>query len=225
MPELAGQVSLVTLIESASPFAKIILVILAVLLYATIWFIIRKHRALKRLFAADKHFEQDFWAGNDLGDLERKTASGAYGASGLSQVFLAGYGEYNKMRSTEIKTADAVLSNVQRAANIAIQLEIRKLSAHMTFLENVGSSSPYIGLLGTVWGVMNSFRSLSGATQATLAHVAPGIAEALIATAMGLMAAIPAVIAHSHFRAQIEVAVAGFDNFTDALSNILHRNL
>ena len=139
----------------------------------------------------------------------------------MERIFVAGFGEYSKHPpGTDI---DMVMDSTRRAMQATYQREMDRLETHLSFLATVGSVSPYVGLLGTVWGIMNSFRSLSNISQATIAHVAPGIAEALIATAMGLFAAIPAVIAYNRYVSDAEKLATRFESFMEELSNILQR--
>jgi len=145
--------------------------------------------------------------------------------SGLEQIFRAGFKEFSRMRQQAGVDPDAVMDAVQRSMRVAISKEEERLDLHLPFLATVGSTSPYIGLFGTVWGIMNSFRGLATAQQATLATVAPGIAEALIATAIGLFAAIPAVIAYNRFSARSETLISRYYTFADEFSSILHRRV
>ncbi len=213
------------LVLRASPFAQFILLTLLLLLYFSVWYILRKRIAFRRIARECDRFERDFWSGVALSQLESNAREDAYGDAGLSQIFLSGYQEWRKLSSADISNSEAVLESVRRAMSITTQQEIEKLGAHLQFLATVGSVSPYIGLLGTVWGIIGAFRSLASVSQATLAQVAPGIAEALIATAMGLFAAIPAVIAYNFFAGRLERFIGQFENFTDQFSNILRRNL
>lgn len=230
-PPAAGELAVtqdldfLALIWKASPFAQGVLLLLTVLLYFSLWYILRKRTAYKRISRLCDRFERHFWSGTALTELEAGARRGDYGTSGLSQIFLAGHQEYRKLHSAAISDSEAILESVRRAMNITTQQEIEKLQSHLAFLATVGSVSPYIGLLGTVWGIINAFRSLANVSQATLAHVAPGIAEALIATAMGLFAAIPAVVAYNFFTRRMDRFIAQFENFIDQFSNILRRNL
>lgn len=167
-------------------------------------------------------FENEFWSGQDLGTLFTDLESSGR-ATGMANLFIAGFREFNRMRKQSGDT-DVLMQNVQRAMRVALAREEERLDAHLSFLATVGSTSPYIGLFGTVWGVMNSFLGLAAVSQATLAAVAPGIAEALIATAMGLFAAIPAVMAYNRYSAQSAVIVKHFDAFVDEFSSILLRS-
>lgn len=170
-------------------------------------------------------FEDDFWSGVDLGQLYRRgnEAAEAGSISGVEAIFRAGFKEFSRLRQQGGVESEAVMQGAERAMRVALAREEEELSKHLPFLANVGSASPYIGLFGTVWGIMNSFRSLANVHQATLASVAPGISEALIATAMGLFAAIPAVIAYNRFSARVDMLLARYETFAEEFSSILHR--
>lgn len=170
-------------------------------------------------------FEDDFWSGIDLGQLYRRGNEQAEttGISGVEAIFRAGFKEFSRLRQQGGVESEAVMQGAERAMRVALAREEEELSRHLPFLANVGSASPYIGLFGTVWGIMNSFRSLANVHQATLASVAPGISEALIATAMGLFAAIPAVIAYNRFSARVDMLLARYETFAEEFSSILHR--
>ena len=170
-------------------------------------------------------FEDEFWSGIDLGQLYR---SGSVRAeqetiSGVESIFRAGFKEFSRLRQQSGMEFEAVMAGSERAMRVALAREDEELGRHLPFLANVGSASPYVGLLGTVWGIMNSFRGLANTHQATLASVAPGISEALIATAMGLFAAIPAVIAYNRFSARVDMLMSRYETFAEEFSGILHR--
>ena len=175
-----------------------------------------------------REFEDTFWSGVDLNNLydeitEQAREDGA--VDGIENVFRAGFREFNRLAQTDKADPDAVMEGTDRAMRVALSREEEKLSTNLPFLASVASVSPYIGLFGTVWGIMNSFRGLAMVQQATLATVAPGISEALIATAMGLFAAIPAVIAYNRYAAQVEVINGNYETFSDEFSSILHRQV
>ena len=218
-------VDLFSLVLKASPFAQLILLVLVVLLYLSLWYILRKRLVLRSYERHSDRFERDFWAGGDIAVLEQRVRSGEYGSRGLAQLFLFGQDEFKKACAVGGDNVDLVLEGVRRALDIAAQHEEDYLNRHMSFLGTVSGVSPYIGLLGTVWGIMSAFQSLAQTSQATIALVAPGIAEALIATAMGLLAAITALIAYNYFSNRLEVMSARFENFANHYLNILHRNL
>ena len=168
-------------------------------------------------------FENEFWSGKDLGELFMELNEQESDVIGLESIFAAGFKEFSRSRQTDGVDPDRVMQNVQRAMRVALVREEERLETHLPFLATVGSTSPYIGLFGTVWGIMNSFRGLATVNQASLAVVAPGISEALVATAIGLFAAIPAVIAYNRYSAQVEVILNRFEAFTDEFSSILYR--
>ena len=214
------------LILDASPVAQLVLLILLTLLYLTIWKILRKRSGLRGYENDCRLFEDEFWHGDDLDVLELRVKAGDYGQQGLSQIFLEGQLEYKKGYNKSSKSnPELLLEGVRRAMEAAMQHENVFLGRHMQFLATVASVSPYIGLLGTVWGIINAFQALTKTSQATISLVAPGIAESLVATAMGLLAAIPALIAYNYFNYQIERVETRFDNFMNQYLNILHRNL
>ncbi|MGU9951940.1 MAG: protein TolQ [Gammaproteobacteria bacterium WSBS_2016_MAG_OTU1] len=214
-----------SLLLQASPVAQIVLLILLVLLYLTVWKILRKRLGLRGYENDFNLFEQDFWHGGDLDKLESRTRDGDYGTQGLARVFLEGQEEFKKACESSGENIDLILDGVRRAMDAAMQRENIFLGRHMQFLATVASVSPYIGLLGTVWGIINAFQALTQTSQATVALVAPGIAESLVATAMGLLAAIPALIAFNYFSHRLEQLEARFENFTNQYLNILHRTL
>ena len=211
-----------TLIADASLLVQLVMLIL-VLASLISWFLIVQRSSL--MGAAKRsltRFEKSFWASNiDLNQLYKNQPQESEGVEG---IFHAGYREFDHLREQESEP-DAVMEGVQRAMRVAISREEERLEKHLPFLATVGSVSPYIGLFGTVWGIMNSFIGLSQTQQATLAAVAPGIAEALIATAIGLFAAIPAVIAYNRFAARAEGLINRYYSFAEQFSALLHRRL
>ena len=192
------------LIIKASPIAQGVLLILLILLYFTIWYIIRKRLTLNKYERDCNAFYRSFWGGVGVDDLEAQVRKGKYGRHGLGQLFLAAQDEFKKSNESGVQETKLILEGARRAMDIAIHHQEEKLNRHMLFLATVAGVSPYIGLLGTVWGIINAFQSLTETSQATIALVAPGIAEALIATAMGLIAAIPALIAYNYFSGRVE---------------------
>ncbi len=213
------------LVLRASIFAQAILVILCAILFCVGYFILRKVKAFRRVGDDSSNFNKDFWASGNIEEIHMQVAEGDYGTDGLALVFHAGYCEYSKIQQSDISDPTLVVDGVRAAMEIAIQTETSKLQSLLPSLATAASASPYIGLLGTVGGIINAFRSLTTATQATIAQVAPGIAEALIATAMGLVAAIPAVIAYNHLSARLENFNIQYENFADAFCNWLRREL
>ena len=166
-----------------------------------------------------KEFEDDFWSGIDLSDLYRQ----GHDNPGAEDIFRAGFNEFRRLRTKTRNDSDALISGVQRAMGVALLQEQERLETSLNFLATVGSTSPYIGLFGTVWGIMNAFRGLANLHHASLAVVAPGISEALIATAMGLFAAIPAVVAYNRFTSRANVLYNQYQTFADQFSALLHR--
>ena len=172
---------------------------------------------------ADK-FDDVFWSAEDLTPLYTRISQKRAAATGMEKMFEAGFREFARLRKQKSIDAETVLGGVQRAMRVSLNREIEFLETNLPFLATVGSTSPYIGLFGTVWGIMNSFRSLGNVQQATISMVAPGISEALIATAMGLFAAIPAVIAYNRFSNDVERLINRYDIFTEEFSSILQRH-
>ena len=168
-------------------------------------------------------FEDQFWSGKDLRKIYLELEEHEGELIGMEHIFHEGFKEFTRLRQQKDTDADRIMQNVQRSMRVAMSREEERLEMHLAFLATVGSTSPYIGLFGTVWGIMNSFRSLATVQQASLSIVAPGISEALIATAMGLFAAIPAVIAYNRFSAQVEIIMNRLEAFTDEFSGILSR--
>lgn len=172
-------------------------------------------------------FENRFWSGVDLNELyfEGNARVESGDIAGVESVFRAGFKEFSRLREQTGIDSDAVMEGVQRAMRVALSRQEEHLERHLSFLATVGSTSPYVGLFGTVWGIMHSFRGLANVHQATLASVAPGISEALIATAMGLFAAIPAVIAYNRFAARVDNLISNYETFSVEFSSILHRQV
>ncbi|MEE4295197.1 MAG: protein TolQ [Wenzhouxiangella sp.] len=188
------------------------------------WMVIfRKRQELARAEKRAKEFEEKFWSGADLSKLYDSVAAQRAGREGVEAIFEAGFREFSRLREDRQATAEHLSNGAQRAMRVALTRELERLENQLSFLATVGSVSPYVGLFGTVWGIMNSFRGLAGAHSATIAMVAPGISEALIATAMGLFAAIPAVVAFNKFSSQVDRLEMHFDNFKEEFAGILHR--
>jgi biopolymer transport protein TolQ len=211
------------LILSASWMVKFVMLILLVASVASWMIIFRKRQMLNDAEKGAHGFEERFWSGTDLTGLYGEIEEAEREASGLEQVFVSGFAEFARMRNQGRISADRVVEGAERAMRISLTRETDRLEHHLSFLATVGSTSPYIGLFGTVWGIMTSFHALANVNQATIAMVAPGISEALIATAMGLFAAIPAVIAYNKFSNQVERLELRYDNFKEEFSSILQR--
>ena len=212
------------LVLQASVPVQLIMLILALLSVMSWYWIFRKIFQIRDARRRTDAFEASFWQGSDLETLARLTESRLQHAGPMELVFLAAWREFQRQRNRSPDPA-AALESVRRAMRAAYQREMDELEAHLAFLASTGSVAPYIGLLGTVWGIMNSFRGLANMTSATLSHVAPGIAEALIATAIGLFAAIPAAVAYNHFTHDIERLSVRIETFMEELTNLLQRQL
>jgi len=208
----------------ASPVVKVVMVLLLLASIVSWNYILRKAAIIKLARRAADDFEKRFWSGSDLNDIYRSVVQHRQPATGMENIFEAGFKEFARLRKQANARPMEVLEGSQRAMRVSLARELDKLELHLSFLATVGSTSPYVGLFGTVWGIMNSFRSLGSVEHATLALVAPGIAEALIATAMGLFAAIPAVIAYNRFANDVERLDSRYDTFMEEFSSILHRH-
>jgi biopolymer transport protein TolQ len=217
---IATDLSLWGLISNASLLVQIVMVILIVVSLQSWWYIFMKMFTLRRALKQTDEFERNFWSGSDLTELYR----GASQPSGsMEKIFEAGFREFIKLKQQPNMELSVAMDGVRRAMRATYQREMDFLESHLSFLASVGSVSPYIGLFGTVWGIMHAFRGLANVVQATLAAVAPGIAEALVATAMGLFAAIPAVIAYNRYAYDINRIATRFESFMEEFSNILQR--
>ena len=205
----------------ASVVVQAVMALLAFLSLWSWWQIFLKRFQIRRAERDTGQFEDEFWKGGDLADLFQRVGASRSG-TGLENIFTAGFREYAKHRKQGSASA-ITLDSARRAMRAAYQREIDVLDAHLSGLATVGSVSPYIGLFGTVWGIMNSFRGLASVGQATLAQVAPGIAEALIATAIGLFAAIPAVVAYNRYTHDVDRLATRYETFIEEFSNILQR--
>lgn len=219
MPE---QLSIFELIANASILVQLVMLVLLLASVASWMMIFQRWLFLRKITAQLDEFEDHFWSGIDLRDLY--TELDAHDdLNGVESLFVSGFKEYTRLSEQSDADADSIMQGVQRSVRVSLSREEEKLETHLAFLATVGSTSPYIGLFGTVWGIMNSFRSLANMTQATLATVAPGISEALVATAMGLFAAIPAVIGYNRFSARVEVLMTRYETFSEEFSAILYR--
>jgi biopolymer transport protein TolQ len=223
--------SFLSLIANASLLVQLVMALLVFVSIMSWTYIFRKMFSIRNARTQTEDFERAFWSGGNLTVLyqdatsNRRKTAGKTGA--LERIFEAGMGEFQKaktaMSARQVTDVGASLDGARRAMRAAYQREMDGLESHLAFLASVGSVSPYVGLLGTVWGIMNAFRGLSNVQQATLASVAPGIAEALIATAIGLFAAIPAVVAYNRYSHDIDRLAIRFESFIEEFSNILHR--
>jgi len=217
--------SLWSLVSNASLLVQLVMLTLLLASLFSWLTIFRRSLLLRTAKRALGEFEEHFWSGIDLAKLYRQTSAEPDPDNGVEQIFRAGFKEFSRLCQQPGVEPGAVMDGVARAMRVAISREEEKLDQGLPFLATVGSTSPYIGLFGTVWGIMNSFRGLAVVQQATLASVAPGIAEALIATAIGLFAAIPAVIAYNRFSARSEQLIARYYTFADEFQAILHRKV
>jgi biopolymer transport protein TolQ len=211
------------LIISASWMVKFVMLILLAASVASWMIIFRKRQILKSAEKGANGFEERFWSGTDLGGLYDEVEGADRKSTGLERIFASGFAEFVRMRNQGRMSADRIVESAERAMRISMARETDHLEHHLSFLATVGSTSPYIGLFGTVWGIMTSFHALANVNQATIAMVAPGISEALIATAMGLFAAIPAVIAYNKYSNQVERLELRYENFKEEFSSILQR--
>lgn len=211
------------LVLAASLPVQIVMLILLLASFASWWIIFAKRKALKRATRDADEFEERFWSGVDLAALFREISAEPGRVAGLESIFEAGFREFARLRQRRRPDAAGLLEGSERAMRVALNRELDHLENHLSFLATVGSTSPYVGLFGTVWGIMISFHALSNVNQATIAMVAPGISEALIATAMGLFAAIPAVVAYNRYSSQVERLEGRYDTFKEEFSTILHR--
>jgi biopolymer transport protein TolQ len=214
-----------TLILHASIVVKVVMGLLIAVSFMSWMFIFQKWFAIRRANAQTDKFEREFWSGNDLTALYQGAVNQRHTIGSLERIFEAGFREFAKLRSGQRAGTDAsdMVDGARRAMRATFQREMDFLERHLAFLASTGSVSPYVGLFGTVWGIMHAFRSLANVQQATLAQVAPGIAEALVATAIGLFAAIPAVVAYNRYSHDIDRLANRFESFMEEFSNILHR--
>ena len=215
--------SIVTLVLHASIVVQIVMAGLMIASLASWTVIFGKLFGLRRTKAANDEFEREFWAGRNLNDLYTD-ATKHVGDAPMERIFGSGMREFFKLREKRVTDTGALLDGARRAMRASFQRELDAIESNLSFLASVGSVSPYVGLFGTVWGIMHAFIGLSNMTQVTLATVAPGIAEALVATAIGLFAAIPAVIAYNRFARDIDRIAGQLESFIEEFSNILQRN-
>ena len=217
--------SILQLVLNASWVVQLVMLLLIAVSIASWAAIFRKLFALKRVNALNDDFERDFWSGTSLNDLFSAAAKNAKMAGPMERIFASGMREYSKLRERRISDAGTLLDGARRAMRASFQRELDAVETNLSFLASVGSVSPYVGLFGTVWGIMHAFIGLASLQSVTLATVAPGIAEALVATAIGLFAAIPAVVAYNRFARDIDRVAIKLETFIEEFSNILQRNL
>jgi biopolymer transport protein TolQ len=210
------------LIMGASPVVKGVMLLLAVVSFMSWLFIFSKWFTIRRARAQTEKFEREFWGGNDLNLLYQGAVNNRHTIGSQERIFESGFREFAKLRNQR-NDPGSMVDGARRAMRATYQREMDHLERRLSFLATTGSVSPYVGLFGTVWGIMHAFRSLANVQQATLAQVAPGIAEALVATALGLFAAIPAVVAYNRYAHEIDRLSIRFESFMEEFSNILHR--
>lgn len=220
---MATDLSLWYLLLNASLVVQLVMLLLLVVSVVSWTMIFKKLSLLRAAVKQADIFEKRFWEDDNLTDLHDKIHKQRFKATGLAGIFEAGFGEFMRLKERD-HPPEMVMQGCERAMRVALSKEIDALEINLSFLATVGSTSPYVGLFGTVWGIMNSFRSLAGLHTATLASVAPGISEALIATAMGLFAAIPAVVAYNRFSNDVERLVNRYYTFMEELSTLLQRH-
>lgn len=219
---MENQMSILGLIWEASWVVQLVMLLLFAASVTSWWFIYEKVKQIRQCDTEATRFEDSFWSGGDLRDIYEKLQNRRRQREGMEHIFESGYREYARQHQFGA-SAGQVVQAAQRVMRVALAREIDNLETRLSFLATVGSTSPYVGLFGTVVGIMNSFRALGNVQQATLSMVAPGIAEALIATAIGLLAAIPAVIAYNRFSNQVERLETRYDNFKEEFAALIHR--
>ncbi|MDP1863686.1 MAG: protein TolQ [Thiobacillus sp.] len=222
-PELGQDLSLLHLIINASLPVQLVMLILLFASMMSWWYIFIKMFALKRALTVTNSFEKEFWGGGDINVMYKRVAAERENAGEMERIFEAGFREFMKLRQQSGLSLNVIIDGTRRAMRATYQRELDGLESHLAFLATVGSVSPYVGLFGTVWGIMLAFQGLATVAQATLAQVAPGIAEALIATAMGLFSAIPAVVGYNRYTHDIDRLSNRMESFIEEFSNILQR--
>ncbi|MDH5766086.1 MAG: protein TolQ [Gammaproteobacteria bacterium] len=219
---MSTDLSLITLIAEASLLVQLVMLLLLAASVLSWFVIVRKYKLLKRATESALKFEDEFWSGADLSELYTKLYRRRLEREGMEKVFETGFSEYARSYKST-KDSAFLMASIQRSMKVALAREEDKLESNLSLLATIGSTSPYIGLFGTVWGIMNSFTALGAVQNASLTMVAPGIAEALIATAMGLFAAIPAVIGYNRFSDLVDRLVGRYENFAEEFATILQR--
>ena len=221
---MATNMSFINLILNASLIVQMVMLILVIASIASWSIIFNKNKLVKRIKSASDDFESNFWAGGDLASLYQSSKRNDNLKEGIASIFNAGFESFNRLSSKQTNNRDKMVEECSRAMRIVQMREVDKLEQSLATLASIGSISPYVGLVGTVIGIMNSFRALSGVQSATLAMVAPGIAEALVATAMGLFAAIPAVVAYNRFADSVTRLEIRYDSFSEEFTSILQKH-
>ena len=217
--------SILHMVLNASLVVQLVMLLLVAISISSWAAIFRKLFSLNRVKSLNDTFERDFWSGTSMNDLFAAATKNARDAGPMERIFASGMREFQKLREKRIADASTLLDGARRAMRASYQREMDVIETHLSFLASVGSVSPYVGLFGTVWGIMHSFTGLASLQQVTLATVAPGIAEALVSTAIGLFAAIPAVVAYNRFARDIDRTAIRLETFIEEFSNILQRNI
>jgi biopolymer transport protein TolQ len=217
--------SILHLVINASFVVQAVMLLLVVVSISSWAAIFSKMFSLSRLKKLNERFERDFWSGTNLNNLYTEANQNARHSGPMERIFASGMREYNKLRERRIVDPATLIDGARRAMRASFQREMDVVETNLSFLASVGSVSPYVGLFGTVWGIMHAFTGLASLQQVTLATVAPGIAEALVATAIGLFAAIPAVVAYNRFARDIDRVAIMLETFIEEFSNILQRNV
>ena len=220
---MSTDLSFVTLVANASPLVQLVMAALMLASVISWTMIFDRAKVLRSARKAADHFESRFWSGGDLGELFHEVEGERARKDGMASIFHAGFQEFARLKKNRDIEPMAVVEGARRSMQVAMSREMDRLETHLAFLATVGSTSPYVGLFGTVWGIMNSFHARGSVKQATLSLVAPGIAEALIATAMGLFAAIPAVVAYNRYSNDVERLNGSYEDFLDEFTTILQR--
>ncbi|WP_296491277.1 protein TolQ [Rhodoferax sp.] len=218
------ELSIFQLVLQASIVVQLVMLLLITVSVVSWAAIFRKLFSLGKVKQLNDRFERDFWSGSSLNDLFAAAAQNARSGGPMERIFASGMREFQKLRERQVTDAGILMDAARRAMRASFQREMDVIETHLSFLASVGSVSPYVGLFGTVWGIMHAFTGLAALTQVTLASVAPGIAEALVATAIGLFAAIPAVVAYNRFARDIDRISIRLETFIEEFSNILQRN-
>ncbi len=217
--------SILHLVLNASIVVQAVMLLLVLVSVASWAAIFRKLFAVRRIKALNEAFEREFWSGTSLNDLFAAAAKNARDCGPMERIFASGMREFQKLRERRIADSGTLMDGARRAMRASFQREMDEVESNLSFLASVGSVSPYVGLFGTIWGIMHAFTGLANLQQVTLATVAPGIAEALVATAIGLFAAIPAVVAYNRFARDIDRISIRLETFIEEFSNILQRNV
>jgi biopolymer transport protein TolQ len=217
--------SILHLVLNASIVVQAVMALLMLVSIASWAAIFRKLFSLKRVKTQNEAFERDFWSGSSLNDLFNAASRNAQNCGPMERIFASGMREFQKLRERRVSDVGTLMDGARRAMRASFQREMDEVESNLSFLASVGSVSPYVGLFGTVWGIMHAFTGLASLQQVTLSTVAPGIAEALVATAIGLFAAIPAVVAYNRFARDLDRIAIQQETFIEEFSNILQRNV